>query len=110
LWVEEGTSYKRCHTSTILGNIRNAGVLTVPYLTIASLVVAVVAVIVAVKQTNIANAVKQKQVEDQQEIRDWQLKHEAIAVQLAKINNTMQARKPGENYNISSTAVRSRRE
>jgi hypothetical protein len=58
------------------------------YLTIASLVVAVIAVAVAVKQTNIARAVQRRQEDDQREIRDWQLKHEAVAVQLAKIHLT----------------------
>jgi hypothetical protein len=56
------------------------------YLTIASLVVAVIAALYAVKQTNIAKAMQHKQDDEQKEVRDWQVRHEVVAIKLSKIN------------------------
>lgn len=67
------------------------------YLTIASLVVAVIAVAVAMKQTKIAREAQHRQDEDQREVRDWQLKHETIAVRLARIHLTFMVPAKGAN-------------
>lgn len=62
-------------------------------LTIAALIVAIVAVLIAVKQTNIATTqtklareLAAKQEDQEREIDEWQRKHEAVAIQIARIN------------------------
>jgi hypothetical protein len=68
------------------------------YLTVASLVAAAIAVFYAIKQTNIAAAMKATQDEEQREVRNWQLKHEAIATQLACINLQLTVQLPGTHH------------
>jgi|SRR5579859_3143257 len=67
------------------------------YLTIASLVVAVIAVGIAIKQTNIARQMAAKQDDQEKEIDEWQRKHEAVAIQLARINPNELVRVPNHN-------------
>jgi len=64
------------------------------YLTIASLIVALIAAGYAVKQTSIAKAMQDKQDDEQKEVRDWQARPEAVAKQLCKINPLFQAQYP----------------
>jgi hypothetical protein len=64
------------------------------YLTVASLLVAIIAVGVAIKQTIIAKTLAAKQDEQNREVHDWQLKHEAVAVQLSRINPHLQVQFP----------------
>jgi hypothetical protein len=66
------------------------------YLTVASLIVALIAVGFAVKQTNIAKAMQDKQDEEQKEVCDWQLRHEAVAIQLSRINPLLRVRYPDD--------------
>ncbi len=74
------------------------------YLTIASLVVAVIMAGIAIKQTNIAKAqtkiaqdMKAKQNEQEREVNEWQLKHESVAIQLVKITPQVTVQEPGHN-------------
>jgi hypothetical protein len=64
------------------------------YLTIASLIVMVIATGYAVKQTAIAKAMKDEQDDEQTEVRDWQVRHEVVAIKLSKINPHFQVRYP----------------
>jgi hypothetical protein len=41
-----------------------------------------------------------RQEQRDREDREWQLKHEAVAIQVARINMTLQVRDPKENRNI----------
>src|ERR1700730_6850314 len=62
------------------------------YLTIALLIVAAIAAGYAVKQTKIAKAMQEKHDDEQTEVRDWQVRHEVVAIQLTKINPLLQMR------------------
>ena len=73
-------------------------------LTIAALIVAVVAVLIAVKQTNIATTqtklareLAAKQEDQEREIDEWQKKHEAVAIQIARINPNELIKDPNQN-------------
>ena len=48
----------------------------------------------------IGTKVSKRQEQRDREDHEWQLKHEAIAVQLAKIHLTMQVQRRGDNYTI----------
>jgi hypothetical protein len=78
-------------------------------LTIASFVVAIVAVLIAVKQTkiattqtNLARELALKQEDQEREIDEWQRKHETIAIQIARINPNDLIKDPNQN---SHTAI-----
>jgi hypothetical protein len=59
------------------------------WLTVASVLLAGGALYYAYRQTSIANALKGHQDEQEREVHDWQLKHEAIAVRLSRVGPHM---------------------
>jgi hypothetical protein len=75
------------------------------YLTIASLIVMVIATGYAVKQTSIAKAIQAQQDEEQREVRDWQVRHEVVAIQLSKINPHFAIRYPDDSTRIIYTQL-----
>jgi hypothetical protein len=72
------------------------------WLTIASVILAGGALYYAQRQTAIANALKAHQDEQEREVHDWQLKHEAVATKLARVGPHMMVPMPNAN---SITAV-----
>ncbi len=59
------------------------------WLTIASVVFGAGALYYAQRQTSIAKALKAHQDEQEHEVHEWQLEHEAVAVQLARVGPHM---------------------
>lgn len=72
------------------------------WLTIASVILAGGALYYAQRQTAIANALKAHQDEQEREVHNWQLKHEAVAVQLARVGPHMMV--PVGNANALASA------
>jgi hypothetical protein len=62
-------------------------------LTLASLLVAMYFGVIGTKTSN-------RQEQQDRQDHDWQLKHEAVAVQLARINLTLQVRDPAHDHII----------
>jgi hypothetical protein len=59
------------------------------WLTIISVMFGAGALYYAYRQTKIANDLKSRQEEHDREVRDWQLKHESVAVRLSRINQSL---------------------
>lgn len=59
------------------------------WLTIISVIFGAGMFYYAYRQTNIANALKSHQEEHDREVRDWQLKHESVAIRLSRINQSL---------------------
>jgi hypothetical protein len=72
------------------------------WLTIASVILTGAALYYAYRQTSIANALKAHQDEQEHEVHAWQLKHEAVAVQLARVGPHMMV--PVGNANAFASA------
>src|SRR5882762_1067904 len=76
------------------------------WLTIASVLLAGGALYYAYRQTSIANALKAHQDEQEREVHEWQLKHEAVAVQLARVGPHMMVAMPNANsFTMAYTIV-----
>jgi hypothetical protein len=59
------------------------------WLTIVSVLFGAGALYYAYRQTSIANSLKSRQEKHDREVRDWQLKHESVAVRLSRINQSL---------------------
>jgi hypothetical protein len=64
------------------------------------LVLTLIGVIAGMYFGVIGTKASKRQEQQDREDHEWQLKHEAVAVQLARIHSTMQVRRRGDNYNI----------
>ncbi len=72
------------------------------WLTIASAILTAGALYYAWRQTNIANALKAHQEEQDREVYEWQLKHEGVAVQISRINPGFMAAVPNTSNSFTN--------